>query len=453
MSARGRILAGLGVVTVALLAAVLVLLPLLQKGLARLDKLANGRHGLGGALAQSLLPTRHHHAPHPAVRGHHHAAGHALAGHPRPLAAGGPPWRLLLILFVILLAAVVIFAVLTVAMRWHARRHREYLAWPIRLTGHDQTVIDDLRAAVGSLGDSVAEWPRDRWRTGQSCFGVVMSYDPGKGGQLCLALICEARHVRSLDGALQQAYPNVRIGCGFKPEYSPVDLGLRPGMVVRLQKAREPFRPVINRELNAFDVSPVLEGLGEMLHTLKQPAAVWFCCRPETRASAEIGEGATFHVEVQIAGPDLQTCRALHAKLRNLPGARNELVRRPTMCHGLYRRRFSAFTPPVRMGGKRKLMTASELAGLLELPSARLKAPIERYTVPRADGPAEIHGSQPNPAGDIPPSSLNGKLTPAQLKELLGITDPYSNTEPAGTPPPAAAPAAQPELALLIIEQ
>jgi hypothetical protein len=36
--------------------------------------------------------------------------------------------------------------------RLRARRRREYLAWPVRLTGHDQTLVDDLVAAVGSIG-------------------------------------------------------------------------------------------------------------------------------------------------------------------------------------------------------------------------------------------------------------------------------------------------------------
>jgi hypothetical protein len=338
----------------------------------------------------------------------------------------------------ILLGAAAAVAALAAARRLWARRRRRYEAFRIHLTGNDQTSLGNLVQAVGAMGDAIAQWPRDRATRGQPTFGFLIAYDSRKGGEVTLAVVCVREHAATLDGALQQAYPNVRVGHDFVPDYRPLDVLIRPPALIRLRKRREPFHPVIDLEGRRGDVSSVSEGIAEMLHSLKRPAAVWFCCAPansgtgylrkrhrraerfrrsregslrsgewrdrepepsvdreEARQSAEIAEGATFFVDVQIAGPDYQTCRALHAKLRNLPGARNELVRRPMVWRrGLYRRRFQSFTPPLVLRGAGKLMTASELAGLLELPSARLKVPVRRLTLPRVDAPPSTAQSE-----------------------------------------------------------
>lgn len=348
--------------------------------------------------------------------------------------------------------------------RLRARLAREYRAWPIHLTGHDQTLGEDLVAAVGSMGDTVAKWPRDRFWRGQPAFGFLIAYDPSKGGRVWLALVCETRHVAALDGALQQAYPNVRVGFELVPDHRPLEVSICPPALIRLKKAREPFHPVIGLDGRGPDVSPVSEGVADMLHALGRPAAVWFCIAPadsrsgylrsshrraerlrrsrqrslgtnnvrepepsvdreEASQSAQIIEGATFHVDVEIVGPDYETCRALHAKLRNLPGARNELVRRPmALRRGLYRKRFETFTPPLVMRGRGKLMTAGELAGLLELPSARLKAPVGRLPVPRADAPPAVaEGSGRVPT--LEPANLD-RPTPdeAEVREMLAAS-------------------------------
>jgi hypothetical protein len=391
------------------------------------ERVVGTLHAAASETARSGPHQRHPHR----VRG---AAASRRAAQDGPARTAGTVERVLVkvaIALGILLAATAAVGALIAAPRLRARRRRRYEAFRIHLTGNDQTSLGNLVQAAGAMGDAIAQWPRDRARHGQPAFGFLVAYDPRKGGEVTLAVVCVREHAAALDGALQQAYPNVRIGHQFAPEYRPLDVRICPPALIRLRKRREPFHPVIDLEGRRGDVSSVSEGIAEMLHSLKQPAAVWFCCVPansgsgylrkrhrrserfrrsregslrsgewrdrepepsvdreEARQSAEIAEGATFFVDAQIAGPDYQTCKALHAKLRNLPGARNELVRRPMIWRrGLYRRRFQSFTPPLVLRGAGKVMTASEMAGLLELPSARLKTPVARLTLPRVDAP------------------------------------------------------------------
>jgi hypothetical protein len=324
------------------------------------------------------------------------------------------------------------------AARLRARARRTYRYYPLYLTGHDQTLPEDLIAAISAMGQVVAARPARRMSHGQPVFGLMLTYDPDGGGELTVLVACEERHVQALDAALQIAYPNVRVGFDFLPVYASFEAEpVVPPAVIRLRKARDPVYPLIDLEGREDQVSPVLEGLGELLHNLRRRASVRFVICPvdltagylrtrhrklernrrvlahllsnedelsadreEARQSVELTERAIFHVDVQIAAEDLETCKRLAGGLLGYPGM-STLVRRPMlMRRRLYRCRYPNFTPPLLMRGPRKLLSASELAYLLQLPSARLKVPIARIPEPRLPAPPEIDEARPRQVQD-----------------------------------------------------
>jgi len=324
-----------------------------------------------------------------------------------------------------LIGAALVLLALEVARRLYARHRRVYHAYQINLTANDQTELQSMVQAVGAMGQAVAALPTRRWWGGQPAFGLLVGYDPREGGEVTLALVCEAEHVPALDGALLKAYPNVRVGFEFEPMYRPMQLRLGvPPALIRLRKRREAFHPIVDIAEELEGIETVIEGLADaMVAQRTHPAAVWFCIVPsdtgagylrarhrqterwrrerertadgrptpeasvdreEARQSAQIDERSAFYVDIQIAAHDLQTCKSLSGTLQNLPGAMNTLERRPMLLRRwLYRRRFPTFTPPLRMRGQSRLLSGSELAYLMQLPSARLHAPIRRIPEPR----------------------------------------------------------------------
>ncbi|MCL2419500.1 MAG: hypothetical protein FWD04_09420 [Conexibacteraceae bacterium] len=329
-----------------------------------------------------------------------------------------------LLLALVLGAALAVLA-LAVARHQYARRFRVYHPYRINLTANDQTELQSMVQAVGAMGQAVAALPTRLWWSGQPAFGLLVGYDPREGGEVTLALVCQAEHVSALDGALLKAYPNVRVGFDFEPVYQPMQLRLGvPPALIRLRKRREAFHPIVDIAEELEGIETVLEGLADaMVAQRTHPAAVWFCIVPsdsgagylrarhrqterwrrerertaggrpapeasvdreEARQSAQIDERSAFYVDIQIAAHDLQTCKMLSGTLQNLPGAMNTLERRPMLLRRwLYRRRFPTFTPPLMMRGQEKLLSGSELAYLMQLPSARLQAPIRRIPEPR----------------------------------------------------------------------
>ena len=84
---------------------------------------------------------------------------------------------------------------------------------------------------------------------------------------------------------------------------------------------------------------------------------------------------------------------------------------------GLYRRRFPRALGPL-IPSFRSLVSAAEVAHLLELPSARMKGvPVRRVTIPRIPAPPEIvRGTSPRRSG----STRASRPTPATNGHTAG---------------------------------
>ena len=73
-----------------------------------------------------------------------------------------------------------------------------------------------------------------------------------------------------------------------------------------------------------------------------------------------------------------------------------------TVRQRLYRRRFPQALGPL-IPSWRSLVSAAEVAHLLELPSARMKGvPVRRVSLPRIPAPPEVgRGASPRPPADV----------------------------------------------------
>jgi hypothetical protein len=425
-----RIAVGLVVVALALGIGALVLLPQLQRFGHDLGRLSDSRNGFAGTLAQQLFPRTH--APTP-MRGRAHAHAHAQAS---PAARSAPhpgertpttPWAAVFAM----LAAVLGLVPASAASRLYFRSRRRYLPYRILSNPADQPRPEALVAALAPMGEVVAEPAAKRLWRGQPVFGVQLDYDPREGGEVIPLLYCERRHVRALDAALRQAYPNARVGVEFSRPYEPVERPpWTPGAVWRLRKSRDPIYRLFNDEKER-ELGPPLETAGGLLHGLGegaitrvagQFASVRIMVLPsnttasylrerhrreerrsriaeqlargqhappssidsqQARQSAELDEHAMYRLEVQIAADDEETCKRLSRALTRYPGLntlnrRNMLVRK-----WLYRRRWASFQPPLVMRGPRKVVSATELGYLLRLPALGMTAPMARIREPR----------------------------------------------------------------------
>jgi hypothetical protein len=333
------------------------------------------------------------------------------------------------LLIALIAAALLLVMALGVARRLYARHRRVYHAYRVNLTANDQTQLQSMVQAVGAMGQAVAALPTSRWWRGQPAFGLLVGYDPRGGGEVTLALVCEPQHVPGLDGALLKAYPNVRVGFDFEPVYRPMQLTMGvPPALIRLRKRRAAFHPIVDVAAELEGIETVIEGLADAMAAQRAyPAAAWFCIVPSAdgRQRARVGERSAFHVDIQIAAHDRQTCKLLSGTLQNLPGAMNTLEHRPMLLRRrLYRRRFPRFTPPLAMRAPGKLFSGSELAYLMQLPSARLQAPIRRIPEPRLPAaPGVVSADEDDSAWQYDRANLPvafEPLDPETMHKMLG---------------------------------
>ena len=120
--------------------------------------------------------------------------------------------------------------------------------------------------------------------------------------------------------------------------------------------------------------------------------------RAEMRAAERTQNRSLFWLEAIVAADSRDVCKAVAAAVQSRRGE-NRLHRRWMLVRqGLYRRRFArALAPPIP--SFRSLVSAAEVAHLLELPSARMKGvPVRRVTLPRIPAPPEVvRGSRARP--------------------------------------------------------
>ena len=121
--------------------------------------------------------------------------------------------------------------------------------------------------------------------------------------------------------------------------------------------------------------------------------------RAEMRAAERTQNRSLFWLETVVAADTAEACKTVAAAVQSRRGE-NRLHRRWMIVRqGLYRRRFPRALGPL-IPSFRTLVSAAEVAHLLELPSARMKGvPVRRVTIPRIPAPPEIvRGTLPTPA-------------------------------------------------------
>ena len=108
------------------------------------------------------------------------------------------------------------------------------------------------------------------------------------------------------------------------------------------------------------------------------------------RAAERTQNRSLFWLETVVAADSPEVCKAIAAAVQSRRGE-NRLHRRwMVIRQRLYRRRFPGALGPI-VPSFRCLVSAAEVAHLLELPSARMKGvPVRRVTIPRIPAPPEI---------------------------------------------------------------
>ena len=112
--------------------------------------------------------------------------------------------------------------------------------------------------------------------------------------------------------------------------------------------------------------------------------------RAEMRAAERTQNRSLFWLETVVAADSREACKTVAAAVQSRRGE-NRLHRRWMIIRqGLYRRRFPRALGPL-LPSFRSLVSAAEVAHLLELPSARMKGvPVRRVTIPRIPAPPEV---------------------------------------------------------------
>jgi hypothetical protein len=108
------------------------------------------------------------------------------------------------------------------------------------------------------------------------------------------------------------------------------------------------------------------------------------------RAAERTQNRSLFWLETVVAADSREVCKPVAAAVQSRRGE-NRLHRRWMIIRRrLYRRRFPRALGPL-IPSFRTLVSAAEVAHLLELPSARMKGvPVRRVTIPRIPAPPEV---------------------------------------------------------------
>lgn len=325
---------------------------------------------------------------------------------------------------------------LLVKNRLDARERRHYSMYLVYLSMHDLAKEQDLEDMVEALAGAVREFPEQRARTGQPFFAIDLVHGPSANGEMewTLVLWCETDLVGTLESAIANAYPDVRVGSGHATEPLPIPGRLwTPSHVLRFRKARS-FIYSLSRETDA-EASPPMEAIAQTQITVPAPSVVrlqfipapinmedWArrkykrhedsLVRSETWGLPNAGlrgtlnqeemreakltqNRAMFWMEVQVAADTRENANRIASAL-TARRAENNLHRRwMTLRVPLYCARFPDAYPPllptVGFGRFNSLVSSAEAASLLQFPTARMKGvPVRRTTIPRLPAPPEI---------------------------------------------------------------
>ena len=300
---------------------------------------------------------------------------------------------------------------------------------------------------VEQVANIVRVWPAERLRNGQPyvALELICGVAPANGGRLemewSINIRCEPKSVSALDGAISAAYPDVRLGRTHGEQPLPRPGVLRePGYVMRFRKERSfvysliaggegeasaPLEQIARAQVAVaaptvvrFQLTPTpsyFEALARRLYRRHENKLVrqerWGLPeggltstfnRAEMHAAERTQNRSLFWLETVVAADTAEACKTVAAAVQSRRGE-NRLHRRWMIVrHGLYRRRFPRALGPL-IPSFRSLVSAAEVAHLLELPSARMKGvPVRRVPLPRIPAPPEVvRGSCPRRSGPV----------------------------------------------------
>ena len=315
------------------------------------------------------------------------------------------------------------------------RRTRRYALYELHLSTHDQAKAQDLEDMVEAIANIVRAWPADRALHGQPYVGLelicggTISASGRMEMEWSINVRCEPRIVTALDGAISAAYPDVRVGRRHGEQPRPRLERLRePGCVMRFRKERSFVYSLIadgEREASSpveqiaraqvamaapslvrFQLTPTptyFEELARRLYRrhenklihqerwgLREGGLSSTFNRAEMRAAERTQNRGLFWLETVVAADSRDVCKAVAAAVQSRRGE-NRLHRRWMFIRQrMYRRRFPRALGPL-VPSFRALVSAAEVAHLLELPSARMKGvPVRRVPIPRIPAPPEV---------------------------------------------------------------
>jgi hypothetical protein len=352
---------------------------------------------------------------------------------------------------------------MVVARRVRRRGRREYALYELHLSTHDQAKGQDLEDMVESIANIVRAWPAERIRNGQPyvALELICGVAPANGGPLemewSINLRCEPKSATALDAAISATYPDVRLGRIHGEQPLPRPGVLRePGHVMRFRKERTfvysliadgeeqasaPLEQIARAQVAVavptvvrFQLTPTpvrFEALARRVYRRHENKLVrqerWGLPeggltstfnRAEMRAAERTQNRSLFWLETIVAADTPEACKTVAAAVQSRRGE-NRLHRRwMTVRQGLYRRRFPRALGPL-IPSWRSLLSAAEVAHLLELPSARMKGvPIRRVPLPRIPAPPEVvRGSRSR-------RTAPGYRTPVSLAQSAEAVEP-----------------------------
>jgi hypothetical protein len=328
-----------------------------------------------------------------------------------------------------------VLMLLLVARRVRRRGRRDYGLYELHLSTHDQAKGQDLEDMIEQIANHVRVWPLERTRNGQPYLAIelICGVKPDNGGPMemewSINVRCEPGTAAALDGAISATYPDVRLGRihGEQPLQRPGVLR-EPGCLMRFRKERSfvysliasgeeqasaPLEQIARAQVAVgaptvvrFQLTPTpvaFEALARHLYRRHENKLVrqerWGLPeggltstfnRAEMRAAERTQNRSLFWLESVVAADTPEACKTVAAAVQSRRGE-NRLHRRwMTVRQGLYRRRFPRALPPL-IPSWRSLVSAAEVAHLLELPSARMKGvPVRRIPLPRIPAPPEL---------------------------------------------------------------
>ena len=354
-------------------------------------------------------------------------------------------------------ALIAMLGAVLVLRRVRRRSRRRYELYELHLSTHDQAKPQDLEDMVESIANIVRAWPADRVRHGQPYLALelICGGGPrtGEGQELewSINVRCQPMTAAALDGAISAAYPDVRLGRVHGEEPRPRAGGLRePGYLMRFRKERSfvysliadgeeqassPLEQIARSQIAAgapsivrFQLTPTPSFFEELARRLYRrhenklvrqerwglpEGGLWSTFnRAEMRAAERTQNRSLFWLETVVAADSREVCKTVAAAVQSRRGE-NRLHRRWMIIRQrLYRRRFPRALGPL-VPSFRSLVSAAEVAHLLELPSARMKGvPVRRVTIPRIPAPPEVgRGRRPRDRQHTPAvRSTNGRV-------------------------------------------